>query len=711
MLFLFLLASNFSFWANNKERSLFVYRDKIIEITRGEGITIDGESIVGAPKWFLNATINYSEGKIYGNAFNGINYLGLMIFDIDNLRFKTIDLTKLGSSTNYIQKIYDCNGFLLLNILANHYYFSKTEKKLSKFSLPNSTKSIYSNSKNLFLLNKKGKVKRIKKNKNSDVIAKLPEEVEEVYYIDNKLIFAGGSHSLIIFNKEKGKIQHVYNMGLKIRKILTVKDYYLVIINEDNLYYYDDNGLIDISPLEIQPLSYDKLSNTLLILKEDKLLKIYPEIKKITDFQIGFNDYYTEVYPNFRNNHQYFIGYWDNSGKIQKITAEKKLKISSTQKLDELFFIGIDKQLNIYRGNINSVIDFRYLNLNGYAKYFSIIWVFISVIVFANKRYVFFPILFGVPIFLVLLTSILNIFNRFVISGSQYFLYTFFAQLLFLLFCMMFEQKYRFNNDPFYFKIFSHGSAGLNNLIRLYRLSGISENGNEVKLLFNSASNLFLETTQFEIKRLLYSLKCSFSWLLILIRIDIWRSAVKKQLLTYKTKNRINNNLLRKRVKKIIEEVEKLKRKYVEKERRDISAIIKKVIDIHNKEIEDNGIVFNNVIENNLQALISEKEFFKIVDNLLSNSIYAVHAIPNKEIFLSLKRKNNEYIELIVKDNGRGIESENVERIYSPDFSTKQNGGIGLFEIKKIIEKYLGNIVYERINNYTLFRVKIRGNL
>jgi signal transduction histidine kinase len=77
----------------------------------------------------------------------------------------------------------------------------------------------------------------------------------------------------------------------------------------------------------------------------------------------------------------------------------------------------------------------------------------------------------------------------------------------------------------------------------------------------------------------------------------------------------------------------------------------------------------------------------------------AIQAIPEeqekKSIVVAVKRVDN-MVNITVKDNGIGIESENMERIFEPKFTTKNSGmGLGLGIIKNIIENYKGTITFE----------------
>jgi signal transduction histidine kinase len=62
---------------------------------------------------------------------------------------------------------------------------------------------------------------------------------------------------------------------------------------------------------------------------------------------------------------------------------------------------------------------------------------------------------------------------------------------------------------------------------------------------------------------------------------------------------------------------------------------------------------------------------------------------------VAVKRVVN-MVDITVKDNGIGIEEENIDRIFEPKFTTKNSGmGLGLGIIKNIIENYKGTITFE----------------
>ena len=64
-------------------------------------------------------------------------------------------------------------------------------------------------------------------------------------------------------------------------------------------------------------------------------------------------------------------------------------------------------------------------------------------------------------------------------------------------------------------------------------------------------------------------------------------------------------------------------------------------------------------------------------------------------------------VELDIKDTGCGIESDNLERIFNPFFTTKNDGvGLGLSISSRLIEENSGRILVESEKNQgTRFKI------
>lgn len=100
--------------------------------------------------------------------------------------------------------------------------------------------------------------------------------------------------------------------------------------------------------------------------------------------------------------------------------------------------------------------------------------------------------------------------------------------------------------------------------------------------------------------------------------------------------------------------------------------------------------------EKEIITIMDRTQLIRVVTNLVKN---AIQAIPEnqveKSVIVSVKKEENQVM-ISVQDNGTGIETDNVNRIFEPKFTTKNSGmGLGLGIIKNIIENYNGTITFE----------------
>jgi signal transduction histidine kinase len=100
--------------------------------------------------------------------------------------------------------------------------------------------------------------------------------------------------------------------------------------------------------------------------------------------------------------------------------------------------------------------------------------------------------------------------------------------------------------------------------------------------------------------------------------------------------------------------------------------------------------------EQEIITIMDRTQLVRIITNLVKNAIQAIPEEQHKKsINVTVKREENN-VNIMVKDNGVGIETENIERIFEPKFTTKNSGmGLGLGIIKNIIENYKGTITFE----------------
>ena len=94
-----------------------------------------------------------------------------------------------------------------------------------------------------------------------------------------------------------------------------------------------------------------------------------------------------------------------------------------------------------------------------------------------------------------------------------------------------------------------------------------------------------------------------------------------------------------------------------------------------------------NYNEKSYKAYLNPELFTWVLENLIKNAAEAITK-PNGEITIDIYRMGSK-LEILVKDNGKGMSKQVKKNIFSPGYTTKKRGwGLGLSLSKRIIEQY-----------------------
>ena len=115
-----------------------------------------------------------------------------------------------------------------------------------------------------------------------------------------------------------------------------------------------------------------------------------------------------------------------------------------------------------------------------------------------------------------------------------------------------------------------------------------------------------------------------------------------------------------------------------------------------------------NISNEKMLALIDEKQFSRVLNNIIKNAEQASPIGKETSITMSV-HKVNQNIKITVSDNGIGIKEDEKSKIFEPKFTTKTSGmGLGLGISKNIIESLGGKINFEsELNKGTTFYIYI----
>lgn len=107
----------------------------------------------------------------------------------------------------------------------------------------------------------------------------------------------------------------------------------------------------------------------------------------------------------------------------------------------------------------------------------------------------------------------------------------------------------------------------------------------------------------------------------------------------------------------------------------------------------------------NAYVLAPKPQLIRVFVNLINNAIQAVEIRQKEEdgdvigkVMISLRNSTKDgCYDIVVEDNGFGVKDENLEKLFTPNFTTKSGGtGLGLAISRNIVEKCSGEIYYQR---------------
>lgn len=131
----------------------------------------------------------------------------------------------------------------------------------------------------------------------------------------------------------------------------------------------------------------------------------------------------------------------------------------------------------------------------------------------------------------------------------------------------------------------------------------------------------------------------------------------------------------------------------------DIKQVIDDSLLLLKKELEKKNIAITLEIEDDLPALWGDQnKLISVFQNLVANAADAFEDInDSREKFVKISASliNGTQINIIVEDNGSGMEKDVLENIFNPFFTTKPIGkgtGLGLSILYGIIEEHNGTV-------------------
>jgi two-component system nitrogen regulation sensor histidine kinase NtrY len=126
------------------------------------------------------------------------------------------------------------------------------------------------------------------------------------------------------------------------------------------------------------------------------------------------------------------------------------------------------------------------------------------------------------------------------------------------------------------------------------------------------------------------------------------------------------------------------------------NTIVHEALEVFSGRLE--GITLKTALEEDLPVVRADGGLLRsVVVNLIDNAAEALENSPFREITVSTRSHDeSETIEICVSDTGQGISPEDKDKLFLPQFSTKDRGtGLGLAIAARIVAEHGGTIHVE----------------
>lgn len=141
--------------------------------------------------------------------------------------------------------------------------------------------------------------------------------------------------------------------------------------------------------------------------------------------------------------------------------------------------------------------------------------------------------------------------------------------------------------------------------------------------------------------------------------------------------------------------------------RQNMSLLVEDVISLYMPLLNDLEIELKNQVEDDIYALIDPVLIRQVLINIIKNAQEAISETSKSDGIIEVLLNLNEgrpHLQII--DNGKGIDPEYENEIFTPFFSTKQNGqGIGLTLIRDILTNHEATFRLFTENEKTIFDI------
>lgn len=139
-----------------------------------------------------------------------------------------------------------------------------------------------------------------------------------------------------------------------------------------------------------------------------------------------------------------------------------------------------------------------------------------------------------------------------------------------------------------------------------------------------------------------------------------------------------------------------------------INTFIHTIFKLYSKPMWKKGIQYTVICAENTECFVNQESLKHIMNNLISNSIDAIETNGRIEVKCNI---DHEQIVIEISDTGTGIKEEDLENVFNPFFTTKEQGkgtGLGLYIVFNEVKKCSGEVsVYSTYKKGATFKINL----
>ena len=142
-----------------------------------------------------------------------------------------------------------------------------------------------------------------------------------------------------------------------------------------------------------------------------------------------------------------------------------------------------------------------------------------------------------------------------------------------------------------------------------------------------------------------------------------------------------------------------------------IDKIIDKTLNLIHLRDKKKEITIIKEIEN-IEINSFKNQLLQVLLVILNNAYDVLENVVDEKLLFITVSKENDHINIIIKDNAGGIKTEYLEKIFEPYFTTKhktKGTGVGLYMAREIIMKQLHGTISVQNDTYTYKKKEYQG--